>query len=369
MRSDTLRLKQPSGWFAATSSFRTALELLSDGAFKLFACLCLDADRPAGRLLASQKDLAARLGKSRRALAGYVKELEQKGICTVEAGRNQFASSRFEVSEAYWPYHRPVSEMSPGSWVKGAVESTGNASRENASRDSGERAHYVASIRECFLGIECASRKFSSSDERAARRMIERAIPLGVVMDAMLLGSYRKYESWLNRRIDPAAPAAGSDPIVSLAYFEPLIEEVRKMRISSQDRALLQAKASYAARRWKQIADNRQRAAASPDATPTDRAGATPADRAGRPTDLQTCATQHSQTESASGRLNRQPSEASSDTALEPSPPQPASDAPSSGLDALAARATQAALGAQALREVLVAQKSSKQRAAACAEK
>ena len=52
MRNDALRLKQSRGWFAATSSFREAIEKLSDGAFKLFACVCLDADRPTGRLRA-----------------------------------------------------------------------------------------------------------------------------------------------------------------------------------------------------------------------------------------------------------------------------------------------------------------------------
>jgi hypothetical protein len=41
-------LKQPSGWFAAGAAFRQALTLLSDGAFKLFAYLCLQAKRQTG---------------------------------------------------------------------------------------------------------------------------------------------------------------------------------------------------------------------------------------------------------------------------------------------------------------------------------
>jgi hypothetical protein len=37
-------LKESSGWFAAGNSFRRALPLLSDGAFKMFAYICLEAD-------------------------------------------------------------------------------------------------------------------------------------------------------------------------------------------------------------------------------------------------------------------------------------------------------------------------------------
>jgi hypothetical protein len=45
----SLRLKQERGWFAAGADFRRALGLLSDGAFRLFAWLCLEASRETGR--------------------------------------------------------------------------------------------------------------------------------------------------------------------------------------------------------------------------------------------------------------------------------------------------------------------------------
>ena len=43
-----MKLKQPTGWFAATHQMRQALDLLSDGAFELFVYLSLTADRRTG---------------------------------------------------------------------------------------------------------------------------------------------------------------------------------------------------------------------------------------------------------------------------------------------------------------------------------
>ena len=75
-----LTVKEPAGWFAAGDSFRKALMLLSDGAFRLFSFLCLEADRHTGRHQATQKELAGALGKSKRILGNYVAELQAKGI-------------------------------------------------------------------------------------------------------------------------------------------------------------------------------------------------------------------------------------------------------------------------------------------------
>ena len=43
-----LRIKGPSGWFAAGQQWQQALSQLSDGAFKLFAYASLNADRATG---------------------------------------------------------------------------------------------------------------------------------------------------------------------------------------------------------------------------------------------------------------------------------------------------------------------------------
>jgi hypothetical protein len=50
MKRERLMLKRPSGWFAADQGFVEALELLSEGAFKLYVYACLQADRHTGRI-------------------------------------------------------------------------------------------------------------------------------------------------------------------------------------------------------------------------------------------------------------------------------------------------------------------------------
>ena len=194
----------------------------------------------------------------------------------------------------------------------------------------------MARIRECFLDLGCTRGTFSSSDERVAHRLMERAIPLRVVLDAMLLGAYRKYESWLNRRFDPSSPAPGSDPIVSLSYFEQLIEEVRETRVTSQQRASLEGKLRFSQRRWKQIAERRPGAAAS--------AGV--------------------------GSRDGETAAASGDKAIEPGAARlRTSDPGTSAGELLEVRATETAAGARALTKVLLAQKGSKHSTAACAKK
>lgn len=74
-REESPCLKEPSGWFAAGASFRRALLTLSDGAFKLFAHLCLEADRRTGRCEAVHAELAKAVGKSRRIVGKYIAEL------------------------------------------------------------------------------------------------------------------------------------------------------------------------------------------------------------------------------------------------------------------------------------------------------
>ena len=45
-----MKLKHAHGWFAAGPEMARAMALLSDGAFKLFVYLCLQADRETGRM-------------------------------------------------------------------------------------------------------------------------------------------------------------------------------------------------------------------------------------------------------------------------------------------------------------------------------
>lgn len=192
-----LALKQAGGWFAAGTACRKASSLLSDGAFKLFFHLCLDADRRTGSLRVTHKELAAALKKSKRAIGTYVAELESKAICRVHRGTNQFAASTFTIADSFWPYHRL-----------------------DTGPDSPEESAYVSSVREWFLSFGCVSGKFGAADVEIATQMHRRGIPLAVVETAMLLGACRKYGSWLQGQ--------ALEPILSVRYFEGLIAEIQK---------------------------------------------------------------------------------------------------------------------------------------------
>ena len=175
--NERLSLKQKSGWFPAGDTFRKALAMLSDGAFRLFTYLCLEADRRTGRFKATHKELALALGKSKRAMGCYIAELETRGICHVIAGKNQFAHTTFEITESYWPYYR-----------------------SNDGSESPEQKAYVESARECFLSLGCGSGKFGAAEAAEARGFQQRGIPLTLIEEAMLLGACRKYNSWFEGR-------------------------------------------------------------------------------------------------------------------------------------------------------------------------
>jgi hypothetical protein len=190
-------LKQTNGWFPAGDTFRKALAILSDGAFRLFAYLCLEADRRTGRFQATHKELALVMGKSKRAIGSYIAELEARGICSVNSGKNQFAHTTFQISDNYWPYHR--SDDCP---------------------ESPEQKAYVESVRACFLSLGCASGKFGAADAADARDLQQRGIPLALVEEAMLMGACRKYSCWFEGN--------ALEPIRNLRYFDQLIVEIQQ---------------------------------------------------------------------------------------------------------------------------------------------
>ncbi|SRR6266496_5065270 len=213
-KNERLTLKEPTGWFAAGDRFRKALTSLSDGAFRLFAFLCLEADRHTGRHQATQKELAGALGKSRRIIGSYVAELEAKGICTVQPGRTVF-----EIADPYWPYHRPDSCPEPP-----------------------EQKAYVESVREYFLALGCGSGKFGAADADAARDLQRRSIPLAVIEEAMLMGACRKYSSWFEGH--------ALEPIRSLRYFDSLIAEIQEKPFPPGYSGYLRKKIKQFAEMW-----------------------------------------------------------------------------------------------------------------------
>jgi len=135
--------------------------MLSDGAFRLFTWICINAHRPSGRLETTHKELATALGKSRRALGAYIAELEQKGICRIQRAVNQHARTSFEVTDHYWPYERTEqmssnsephldSESNEARWA-GAVK----APVTMVSDSELDLRSYIASVREMFLTLGC----------------------------------------------------------------------------------------------------------------------------------------------------------------------------------------------------------------------
>lgn len=261
-----LRLKQgrERGWFAAGEGFRRALGRLSDGAFKLFAWLCLEAERESGRIWATHKELSRALGKSKRAVGGYVGELEAKGMCRVEGGTNQHAPTRFEICEDYWPYQRVVRSMRGQALADdagGAASAKCGEGGTQVRRPKGsaeELEEYVGTIREWFIRIGCGKGSFNAADGRYAGQLQQRGVRLGTVESALLVGEARKYESWLN--------GGGGSPISSLRYFEPLIAEVEQSAeaFSGEYKKYLRGKITKFAGDW----NSREWTAASMSQTP-----------------------------------------------------------------------------------------------------
>ena len=100
MNPSRLVLKQPNGWFAAGGQFRAALIELSDASFKLFAWLCLNADRHTGQLRMIMPDLILALQKPSTWTEQALQELIERGVC-------RWADTEvLEVADRYWPYQK-----------------------------------------------------------------------------------------------------------------------------------------------------------------------------------------------------------------------------------------------------------------------
>jgi hypothetical protein len=221
VREDRLCLKEPPGWFVAGVSFRRALRTLSDGAFKLFAHLCLEADRRTGRLEAVQGELAKAIGKSRRIVGKYIDELKHKQVCVVRSASNQYARTCIEIRDEYWPYRRTPEVESVNGQVRNA---------------------YVEAIKSSFVTIGCSIGKFNVRDAQFARDLQQRGIPLETVQDALLMGAARKYISWLN--------GGARQAIGSLAYFAALVSEIQERPLPASYREYLREKVVRLSRAW-----------------------------------------------------------------------------------------------------------------------
>ena len=196
------RLKRRRGFFAAGVEFERASRELSDGAFKVFVHVCLQAERASGRLAFERADLALRLSKSRSALGRHLRELVRARVCDLETAPNQHCGSVLAVRAAYWPYRA--------------------ASAPPADPPDAAARAYVGTVRQAFLGPACVQAAFGPADERLAAAWHAAGVPLATVRRAILLGCVRKSMSLIDR------PAA--QPVRSLRFFEALLREVERER-------------------------------------------------------------------------------------------------------------------------------------------
>jgi len=193
MHAARLILKQPTGWFAAGREVAQALVLLSDGAFKLYIHLCLEADRHTGRVRSAPAEWMRLLRKNAASLEADFAELHRQGIC-------ERHHDWVEICDRFWPYQKQV-----------------------AVATSSPEAEFVRQAREAFLAPACVRSTFTAADEKLARNLGQRGVTLEQVRRAIWLGCARKYVAMLNGQTRL--------PISSLAYFASLIEEVSQPQI------------------------------------------------------------------------------------------------------------------------------------------
>ena len=216
------RLKHPSGWFAAGREVARALALLSDGAFKLYVHLCLNADRRTGRLSAEHGCLAKALTKSRRSVVTYLEELRHHGVCSTQAAVNQHLSGQIEVCDAFWPYEKA-----------------------RLSTKSDTLAGYIEQARRLLGARCCIGSAFTPADERLAAALFERKIPIADIEHGVLLGCARKYVALINHQ--------SRDSIVSFSYFRNVIEEVRELKMPTEYWRHLQMRVDRLEQQWAQM--------------------------------------------------------------------------------------------------------------------
>jgi hypothetical protein len=143
-----LRLKRPTGWFAAGHEVATALPLLSDAAFRLYVFLCLNVDRHSARMVWEPMELANLLQRDRQSVSDALEELCRREICLRHPDTdNRIAIDRLsvEICDRFWPYEKPP------------VEEFGI-----------DQNRYVQQTRQMLSVPACVRVNFSAADERLA---------------------------------------------------------------------------------------------------------------------------------------------------------------------------------------------------------
>ena len=193
----SFQLKHPTGWFAAGREVACALQLLSDANFKLFLWLCLHAERSQGTVSATPEELARALGKTPSFVRLALRDLQQCGVCTLQA------ENIIQIEDRFWPYQR-----------------------QSDSPSGHDLRSYVEQVKRLFLQRRCVQSSFTAADEKLAQSLYQRGVSLIDVEHAILLGALRKYAVIRQNGQDT--------PISSLHYFTQLFEEVQQQLVSTQ---------------------------------------------------------------------------------------------------------------------------------------
>jgi len=191
MNGSPLRLKQPTGWFAAGNEVAQALRLLSDSAFKLFMWICLNAGRGLGAIRVEPGKIARILGKTEAEIDANLRELFLEGIA------QPAVDGTIQVADRFWPYQRPP---------------TGGQAETLAA--------YISRMKRVFLDRRCVQSAFTAADEKLAMELYHAGVPITDAEHAILLGALRKYVALMNNGRGTA--------ITSLHYFAALFDEVRQ---------------------------------------------------------------------------------------------------------------------------------------------
>lgn len=187
-------MRDPRGW---NEGLVKALPL-PDGPFKLYVWLRLNARMDTGGIEISQSDLALSLKKTRGTIRANLKTLEQARICRTQFPHNPRGCGWIELTDEYWPYQRQPS----------------------GKPDDAEMNAYLDQIRKILAEHACIRKPLLRTDDLLAREWHAQGITTERVRQAVIMGCGRKYISWRN--------GGPHTPIGSLAYFQPILEELKE---------------------------------------------------------------------------------------------------------------------------------------------
>ncbi len=105
-----------------------------------------------------------------------------------------------------------------------------------------ERTYAPAFSKQMLLSRPCVSCRYLAADRQLAAQWFQQEVPLDDIEQAILLGCGRKYVAWLN--------GGQGQPIGSLHYFSPILEEVAVSPLSDAYRAFNRWQVWRLEQRW-----------------------------------------------------------------------------------------------------------------------